>query len=154
MTIKRRLKPKQQKVACKQVETYLARQNMPGPLIRVCSEFFQEQSQSVGEDFIGPKTMQVIIDGTFDFSEPLLEGVYYKSPIQISEYVLYVTSSPDMPSWQELTQPVSGLSIEAQHAYLFLTESALRVVYGILYEPDHVWKVVRFYDEEPVTTAG
>lgn len=52
-----------------------------------------------------------------------------------------------MPPLSELIRPVKTYSSQAQQAYLFLSESSLRVIYAMMYEPASVWKMVRLYDD-------
>lgn len=148
------VRPKSRIVTYQQVGTYLAQKKLPQPLIDICVTFLMNCSKEVGETYIGPKTMESIVNGTWQLSESELEHIYRKAPMAMRQCVYQMTSEPDMPSMQELTQPVADLGSHAQRAYIFLSEWALRVVYGIRHEPSYVWKVVSFYDDEPVTTFG
>lgn len=141
-------------VTYQQVGTYLARKKLSQPLVDICVAFLKDRSVDVGESFIGPKTMESIINGAWQLPESELEQIYLKAPMAISQSVYQITSDPDMPSMRELTRPVEHLGAGAQRAFIFLSEWALRAVYGIRHEPSHVWKVVSFYDDEPVTTFG
>lgn len=137
-----------------QIGTYLSQKKLPEPLTRACVAFLEDRARENGESSVGPKTMQDIREGTWFFTEAQLEAFYQKAPLPMRRYVKHVLCEPDMPTLDEIIRPVKGYSVQAQHAYIFLSETALRAVYGMMYEPDHVWKVVRFYDEEPVTTFG
>lgn len=137
-----------------QIGTYLSQKGFPEPLIKACVSFLEDRARENGETMVGPKTMQDIREGTWFLTETQLEAAYQKAPLAMRRYVKHVLCEPDMPTLGEIIRPVNGFSVQAQQAYIFLTESALRAVYGMLYEPDHVWKVVRFYDDEPLPTIG
>ncbi|PAE87702.1 hypothetical protein CHH72_17195 [Shouchella clausii] len=147
------LRKQSRTVTYHQIGAYLAQKKMPEPLIQACVQFLKDQARENGERFVGPKTMQCIIKGTWCLTERELETIYHKAPMPIRQYVDHVTCDPDMPPMKELIRPVERCSVQAQRAHVFLSESAMRVVYGMLYEPDRVWKVVRLCDEEPVTSA-
>lgn len=137
-------------ITYQQAATYLARKKVSRSLIKACVAFLEDRARENGETKIGRHTIDSIINGSWSLSEQQLEQVYHKAPFAIRQYAYQLTTAPDMPSMTELLRPVKDYSPQAQHAYLFLSESALRVVYGVLYEPAHVWRVVRFYDDESV----
>lgn len=153
-TVGTKLRPKSRAITYNQIGTYLSQKKMPEPLIEACVGFLKELADDNGETSVGPRTMRSIIDGTWYRSEVELEAMFHQAPMPIRQYALHVTSAPDMPPESELVRPVERCSAQAQWAYLFLSEAARRVVYGMMYEPDHIWRVVRFYDEEPITTIG
>lgn len=142
------------KVTRQQVEIYLAQKGIPNPLVRAFSNFFAEQAEEFGEEFFGPRTMRSILDGDLMLTEFMLEMVYYESPIQISQYFRQVITEPEMPPLDELLYSVSDWSLEAKHAYVFLTEMALRVVYAIKYEPEYVWRLIRLHEHDKNTVAS
>lgn len=148
-----KFRPKSRIITYQQAGTYLAQKKMPQPLIEACVTFLKDWTQENGETMIGPNTIESIVKGSWSLSEQELERVYHKAPFAIRQYVYHLTSAPDMPSMTELIRPVTGYSPQAQQAYVFLSETALRVVYGMLYEPSQVWRMVRYYDEECLTTV-
>lgn len=145
---KRRRKPRT--VTYHQLGVYLAQKNIPEPLIRTCVRFLEDQAGEAGEEAIGQKTIDRVLQGAWRLEASELEAIYDRNPSLIHQYVFGLTCDPDMPPLDQLTRSVQSFSTEAQRAYIFLSETAMRVVYGMLYEPDHVWKVVGFYDDEPI----
>lgn len=136
-----------------QVATYLTQKKVPAPLVNVCVWFLEDRARDVGETYVGSKTIMNLLHQSWQLSECELEAFYHKAPSAMSQYVSHMTCDPAMPSWQELVRPVEMLSAESQQAYIFLSEMALRVAYGMLYEPATVWRVVRLYDSEPRTAT-
>ncbi|MCR6108687.1 hypothetical protein HXA34_20535 [Salipaludibacillus agaradhaerens] len=118
-----------------QIEAHLVRKKIPEPLIALSIKFFEDRAGENGELFVGPKTTNSIVEGSWHIPEVELEAIYDKAPAAILHYVAQVTSQPDMAPFNELIRPVETYSTKAQKAYLFLSESALRVVYGIKYDP-------------------
>ncbi|MGX1195731.1 hypothetical protein [Metabacillus sp. SLBN-84] len=149
-----RFRSKSRTITYPEIRAYLAQKRMPEPLADLCVQFLKDRAAENGESLVGPKTVQNIIKGSWALTEPELEEIYHKNPFPIRQYVLQVTSDPDMPQMDELTRPVERVSAQAKWAYVFLSESALRTVYGMLYEPDHIWKVVGFYAEERAAAVG
>ncbi|WP_078598445.1 hypothetical protein [Evansella clarkii] len=131
-----------------QIAKYLDQNKVPEPLIKACVRFLESQAQENGEGFVGPKTRESLIARVWYLTEAELEAVYHKAPMAIRHYVSRVTLQPDMPAFNQLIRPVEKYSFQAQQAYLFLSESSQRVVYGMKYEPDYIWKMVQLYDEE------
>jgi hypothetical protein len=146
-----KFRAKSRTITYQQAGTYLAQKKMPQPLIEACVAFLKDRARENGETRIGPNTIDSIIKGSWSLPEQELERVYHTFPFAIRQYEYHLTSAPDMPSMTELVRPVRDDSPQAQRAYIFLSESALRVVYGIVYEPAYIWRVVRFYDDEPIT---
>lgn len=149
-----KFRAKSRTITYQHAATYLAQKKMSKPLIKACVAFLKDRTRENGETRIGTNTIDSIINRSWSLSEQELERVYHTAPFMIRQYAYQLTSAPDMPSMTELIRPVKDYSPQAQRAYLFLSESALRVVYGILYEPASVWRVVRFYDDEPIITTG
>lgn len=151
-TLGTKLRAKSRPITYHQIGMYLSQKKMPTPLIEACVGFLKEIAGENGEVDVGPRTMRSVIDGTWHRSEYELEAVFHQAPMPIRRYAFQIISEPDMPSESELIRPVERCSVQAQWAYIFLSESAQRVIYGIKYEPDHIWKAVRRHGEEPVTT--
>lgn len=148
-----KFRAKSRSITYQQAGTYLAQKKMPQPLIEACVSFLKDRSREVGETKVGPMTIDCIIKGDWSLCEQELERVYHTAPFAIRQYEYQLTSEPDMPSMTELIRPVKEYSPQAQRAYVFLSESVLRLAYGIIYEPAYVWRVVRFYDDEPIVTT-